>query len=95
MLAKTNPQTQNPNPQPQTPHRQPQPHPTLMNPNEDLTFHQLKLQVSKLAHSLLLINVHKNDVVLIATPNSVHFLVCFLATVALGAIASSNPPILF
>ena len=43
MLAKTNPQTQNPNPQPQTPHRQPQPHPTLMNPNENLTFHQLKL----------------------------------------------------
>ena len=41
--------------------------------DETLTFHQLKLQVSKLAHSLLLLNIHKNDVILIVAPNSIHF----------------------
>ncbi|XP_075636468.1 putative CoA ligase CCL10 [Castanea sativa] len=60
--------------------------------NETLTFHQLKLQVSKLAHSLLQLNIHKNDVVLIVAPNSIHFPVCFLAIVALGAIASTCNP---
>ncbi|KAM4090054.1 hypothetical protein ACJW30_09G030700 [Castanea mollissima] len=60
--------------------------------NETLTFHQLKLQVSKLAHSLLHLNIHKNDVVLIVAPNSIHFPVCFLAIVALGAIASTCNP---
>ena len=60
--------------------------------NETLTFHQLKLQVSKLAHSLLLLNIHKNDIVLIVVPNSIHFPVCFLAIVALGAIASTCNP---
>ena len=60
---------------------------------ETLTFHQLKLQVSKLAHSLHHLNVHKNDVVLIVAPNSIHFPVCFLAIVALGAIASTCNPL--
>ncbi|XP_075637191.1 putative CoA ligase CCL10 [Castanea sativa] len=60
--------------------------------NETLTFHQLKLQVSKLAHSLHHLNIHKNDVVLIVAPNSIHFPVCFLAIVALGAIASTCNP---
>uniref|UniRef100_A0A7N2M759 4-coumarate--CoA ligase n=1 Tax=Quercus lobata TaxID=97700 RepID=A0A7N2M759_QUELO len=60
---------------------------------ETLTFHQLKLQVSKLAHSLLHLNVHKNDVVLIVASNSIHFPVCFLAIVALGAIASTCNPL--
>nr|POF08512.1 4-coumarate--coa ligase-like 7 [Quercus suber] len=60
---------------------------------ETLTFHQLKLQVSKLAHSLLHLNIHTNDVVLIVAPNSIHFPVCFLAIVALGAIASTCNPL--
>ncbi|KAM3689257.1 hypothetical protein ACB098_09G033100 [Castanea mollissima] len=60
---------------------------------ETLTFHQLKLQVSKLAHSLLHLNIHTNDVVLIVAPNSIHFTVCFLAIVALGAIASTCNPL--
>ncbi|XP_030925027.1 4-coumarate--CoA ligase-like 7 [Quercus lobata] len=60
--------------------------------DETLTFHQLKLQVFKLAHSLLHLNIHKNDVVLIVAPNSIHFPVCFLAIVALGAIASTCNP---
>ncbi|XP_050243175.1 probable CoA ligase CCL10 isoform X3 [Quercus robur] len=60
---------------------------------ETLTFHQLKLQVSKLANSLLHLNIHKNDVVLIVAPNSIHFPVCFLAIVALGAIASTCNPL--
>ncbi|XP_075637786.1 putative CoA ligase CCL10 isoform X1 [Castanea sativa] len=60
---------------------------------ETLTFHQLKLQVSKLAYSLLHLNIHTNDVVLIVAPNSIHFPVCFLAIVALGAIASTCNPL--
>ena len=32
--------------------------------SETLTFHQLKLQVSKLAHSSPILNIHKNNVVL-------------------------------
>uniref|UniRef100_A0A7N2R3X8 AMP-dependent synthetase/ligase domain-containing protein n=1 Tax=Quercus lobata TaxID=97700 RepID=A0A7N2R3X8_QUELO len=56
---------------------------------ETLTFRQLKLQVSKLPHSLLHLNVHTNDVVLIIAPNSIHFPVCFLAIVAFNAVNSS------
>ncbi|KAK7852563.1 4-coumarate--coa ligase-like 7 [Quercus suber] len=57
--------------------------------DETLTFCQLKLQVSKLAHSLLHLNIHTNNVILIVAPNSIHFPVCFLTIVALSAANSS------
>ncbi|XP_059463366.1 probable CoA ligase CCL10 isoform X1 [Corylus avellana] len=62
------------------------------NTDETLTFHQLKLHVSKLAQSLLQLRIGKHDVVLIVAPNSIHFPVCFLAVVALGAVVSTCNP---
>ncbi|KAJ9184334.1 hypothetical protein P3X46_004066 [Hevea brasiliensis] len=59
---------------------------------DTLTFEQLRIQVSKLAHVLLELNIVKNDVVLILAPNSIHFPVCFLAIVSTGAIASTCNP---
>ncbi|XP_059427900.1 probable CoA ligase CCL10 [Corylus avellana] len=59
---------------------------------ETLTFHQLKLHVSKLAHSLLQLSIDKHDVVLIIAPNSIYFPVCFLAVAALGAVVSTCNP---
>jgi 4-coumarate--CoA ligase len=59
---------------------------------ETLTFHQLKLHVTKLAHSLIQLNIDKDDVVLIIAPNSIHFPVCFLAIAALGAVVSTCNP---
>ncbi|WCJ34506.1 4-coumarate--CoA ligase-like 7 [Euphorbia peplus] len=59
---------------------------------ETLTFHQLKVQISKLAHALINLNVDKNDVVLLLAPNSIHFPICFLAIVSIGAIASTCNP---
>ncbi|XP_059428589.1 probable CoA ligase CCL10 [Corylus avellana] len=60
--------------------------------DETLTFHQLKLHVSKLAQSLLQLSIDKHDVVLIVAPNSIHFPVSFLAVVALGAVVSTCNP---
>ncbi|KAG6692716.1 hypothetical protein I3842_10G128400 [Carya illinoinensis] len=59
---------------------------------KSMTFHQLKHHVSKLAHALLRLNIRKNDVVLVVAPNSIDFPVCFLAIVAIGAIASTCNP---
>ncbi|KAL6273675.1 hypothetical protein ACE6H2_024367 [Prunus campanulata] len=59
---------------------------------ETLTFLQLKSLVSKLAHALLNLNIKKNDVVLIFSPNSIHFPVCFFSIVAIGAIATTCNP---
>lgn len=60
---------------------------------ETLTFFQLKSTVSRLAHSFAQLGITKNDVVLIFAPNSVRFPVCFLAIVALGAIATTANPL--
>ena len=60
---------------------------------ETLTFFQLKSTVSSLAHSFAQLGITKNDVVLIFAPNSVRFPVCFLAIVALGAIATTANPL--
>ncbi|EEF42901.1 probable CoA ligase CCL10 isoform X2 [Ricinus communis] len=60
--------------------------------NETLTFHDLRIRVSKLAQALLNLNIAKNDVVLILSPNSIHFPVIFLAIVSIGAIASTCNP---
>ncbi|KAL6287531.1 hypothetical protein ACE6H2_011921 [Prunus campanulata] len=47
---------------------------------ETLTFLQPKSLVSKLAHALLNLNIKKNDIGLIFTPNSIHFPICFSST---------------
>ncbi|KAB1223522.1 4-coumarate--CoA ligase-like 7 [Morella rubra] len=60
--------------------------------DEILAFRRLRVVVSKLAHSLLQLNIDKNNVVLIVAPNSIHFPVCFLAIVALGAVVSNCNP---
>ncbi|KAF2312189.1 hypothetical protein GH714_028416 [Hevea brasiliensis] len=52
---------------------------------DTLTFEQLRIQVSKLAHVLLELNIVKNDVVLILAPNSIHFPF---------ASSQSSPPVL-
>nr|GMD20366.1 4-coumarate--CoA ligase-like 7 [Ipomoea batatas] len=58
-----------------------------------LTFSQLKSQVSKVAHGLKhQLGVRKNDVVLIFSPNSIDFPLCFLGAVAAGAIATTVNP---
>uniref|UniRef100_A0A2C9V8E9 AMP-dependent synthetase/ligase domain-containing protein n=1 Tax=Manihot esculenta TaxID=3983 RepID=A0A2C9V8E9_MANES len=59
---------------------------------ETLTFRQLRIRVSKLAHALLKLNIVKSDVVLILAPNSIHIPICFLAIVSTGAIASTCNP---
>uniref|UniRef100_A0A0A0LDK0 4-coumarate--CoA ligase n=1 Tax=Cucumis sativus TaxID=3659 RepID=A0A0A0LDK0_CUCSA len=59
---------------------------------ESLTFRQLQIQVSKLAHVFIQLGIQKGDVVLIFSPNSIHFLVCFFAIVAIGAIATTCNP---
>ncbi|CAL1385928.1 unnamed protein product [Linum trigynum] len=60
---------------------------------ETLSFGQLRIHVSKLAHSLRnKLGVKANDVVLIISPNSIHFPICFLAIVSLGAIATTCNP---
>ncbi|KAJ7976916.1 4-coumarate-CoA ligase [Quillaja saponaria] len=60
---------------------------------ETFTFHQLQTQVAKFAHALLHLNVKKGDVVLILAPNSIHFPVCFLAIVTIGAIVTTCNPL--
>ncbi|XP_023526195.1 4-coumarate--CoA ligase-like 7 [Cucurbita pepo subsp. pepo] len=59
---------------------------------ESLTFRQLQIQVSQLAHAFIHLGIRKGDVVLIFAPNSIHFPVCFFAIVAIGAIATTCNP---
>uniref|UniRef100_A0A7N0SVC3 AMP-dependent synthetase/ligase domain-containing protein n=1 Tax=Kalanchoe fedtschenkoi TaxID=63787 RepID=A0A7N0SVC3_KALFE len=60
---------------------------------ETLTFAQLKSTVATLAHALRRIGVLKGHVVLILAPNSIRFPVCFLAVLALGAVATTVNPV--
>ncbi|XP_050229071.1 probable CoA ligase CCL10 [Mercurialis annua] len=61
--------------------------------SQTLTFHDLKIQVSKIAHALVNnLHIARNDVVLILSPNSIHFPVFFLAITSIGAIASTCNP---
>ncbi|CAI0474357.1 unnamed protein product [Linum tenue] len=61
---------------------------------ETMTFHQLRFHVSRMAHNLQTeLGVSKNDVILIVAPNSIHFTVCFLAIVSIGAIATTCNPL--
>ncbi|KAL8501340.1 hypothetical protein ACS0TY_020763 [Phlomoides rotata] len=54
-----------------------------------LTFSQFKYMVSKVAHGLLQLGIKKNDVVLIFSPNSIEFPICFFGIIAIGAIATT------
>ncbi|GMI71201.1 hypothetical protein like AT4G05160 [Hibiscus trionum] len=61
--------------------------------NETITFLQLQSLVSSLAYALRhRFHVAKHDVVLIVAPNSIHFPICFLAIVSIGAIATTANP---
>ncbi|KAI8573574.1 hypothetical protein RHMOL_Rhmol01G0288100 [Rhododendron molle] len=58
-----------------------------------LTFSQFKSTVAKLSHAILhQLGIKKNDVVLIFAPNSIQFPICFFATIAIGAIATTVNP---
>lgn len=57
-----------------------------------LTFSDLRTRVFKLSQALLNLNISKNDVVLILSPNSILFPVCFLAILSIGAIAATANP---
>ncbi|VFQ67237.1 unnamed protein product [Cuscuta campestris] len=60
---------------------------------ETLTFAQFKSEVSKVAHGLVhRLGIRKNDVVLIFSPNSIQFPLCFFGSIAAGAIASTVNP---
>lgn len=59
---------------------------------ETINFAELKSIVSKFAHGLLQLGIKKNDVVLIFSPNSIQFPICFLAIVSIGAIATTVNP---
>nr|GMD17624.1 4-coumarate--CoA ligase-like 7 [Ipomoea batatas] len=60
---------------------------------QTLTFAKLKSQVSKVAHGMKhQLGVRKNDVVLIFSPNSIDFPLCFLGAIAAGAIATTVNP---
>ncbi|KAH6821299.1 AMP-dependent synthetase and ligase family protein, partial [Perilla frutescens var. hirtella] len=59
---------------------------------ETLTFSNLETRVSRLSLALLNLNISKNDVVLILSPNSIHFPIAFLAVVAVGAVATTANP---
>ncbi|XP_008808867.2 4-coumarate--CoA ligase-like 1 [Phoenix dactylifera] len=58
-----------------------------------LTFLQLRSAVSSTAVGLASLGISKGDVVLIFSPNSLHFPVCFLAVLSLGAIATTVNPL--
>lgn len=60
---------------------------------ETLTFSQFKSEVSKFSHALIQLGIRKHDVVLIFTPNSIRFAVCFLSVVAVGLIATTANPL--
>lgn len=57
-----------------------------------MTFHQFKSSVAKVSAGLSRLGIKKGDVVLIFAPNSIHFPICFLGIIALGAIATTVNP---
>ncbi|KAL2511219.1 4-coumarate--CoA ligase-like 7 [Abeliophyllum distichum] len=60
---------------------------------QTLTFIQFKSLVSKVSYGLLQLGIKKNDVVLIFSPNSIQFPICFFGIIAIGAIATTVNPI--
>ncbi|KAI6685194.1 hypothetical protein NL676_031107 [Syzygium grande] len=61
--------------------------------DETLTFSQLESTVMKVAHGLLSLGLKKKDVVLIFSPNSVQFPLCFFGVAAIGAVATTANPL--
>nr|A0A6B9HER0.1 RecName: Full=Piperic acid--CoA ligase; Short=PipCoA ligase [Piper nigrum]QGY72664.1 piperic acid coenzyme A ligase [Piper nigrum] len=62
------------------------------NSGETLNFAQFKAMVQRVSHGLSRLGIKKGDVVLIFSPNSIYFPVCFLAIVALGAVVTTGNP---
>ncbi|KAJ8751403.1 hypothetical protein K2173_016606 [Erythroxylum novogranatense] len=58
-----------------------------------LSFAEFKSTVIKVAHGLRHLGISKNDVVLIFSPNSYQFPICFLAITSIGAIATTSNPL--
>ncbi|KAK4402378.1 4-coumarate--CoA ligase-like 7 [Sesamum angolense] len=58
-----------------------------------ITFSVVRTQVLNFSKALLDLNISKNDVVLIISPNSLLFPVAFFAVVAIGAIATTANPL--
>ncbi|KAK7262263.1 hypothetical protein RJT34_29828 [Clitoria ternatea] len=61
--------------------------------SQTLSFAQFKSQVARLAHGLQRLGLKKNDVVLLLTPNSIYFPICFLGVTAIGAVVSTANPV--
>ncbi|PKA48037.1 4-coumarate--CoA ligase-like 7 [Apostasia shenzhenica] len=61
--------------------------------NDSLTFLQLQSSVHSAAAGFRRLGIGKGSIVLIFAPNSIHFLVAFLAVVAVGAIATTVNPL--
>ncbi|CAH9094546.1 unnamed protein product [Cuscuta europaea] len=60
---------------------------------QTLTFQQMKSEVSKIAHGMThQLGIKKDDVVLILSPNSIQFPLCFFGIIAAGAVASTVNP---
>ncbi|KAJ8648167.1 hypothetical protein MRB53_001190 [Persea americana] len=60
---------------------------------ETLTFNHLRSTIRRIAAGLSRLGIKKGDVVLLFAPNSVHFPICFLAIVSLGAVATTVNPL--
>lgn len=60
---------------------------------ETLTFRHLRSTVYSIAAGLSRLGIKKGDVVLLFAPNSIHFPLCFLAVVSLGAVATTVNPL--
>ena len=58
-----------------------------------LTFSQLRLRIGSAARALSYVGVSQGDVVLLLSPNSIHFPVLFFAIVSLGAVATTANPV--
>ncbi|KAL1558499.1 putative CoA ligase ccl7 [Salvia divinorum] len=59
---------------------------------QTLTFSQFKSMVSRVAQGLLHLGIKKNDVVLILSPNSIQFPLCFFGIAAIGAVVTTVNP---
>ncbi|KAF5744748.1 4-coumarate--CoA ligase-like 7 isoform X1 [Tripterygium wilfordii] len=57
------------------------------------SFTEFKSMVIRISHAFLKLGISKHDVVLIFTPNSIQYPVCFLAVTVIGAIATTANPV--
>ncbi|XP_050214142.1 probable CoA ligase CCL7 [Mercurialis annua] len=61
--------------------------------SKNFSYSQLKSVVIKVSHGLINLGIKKNDVVMIFAPNSHQYIICFLAIVSIGAIATTTNPL--